>query len=163
MDLNYLRRIVKILEESSVSELRIEEEGLFLKLSKNAGATTVYQQPYMQTAQVESKHEFVQLSATDAPKTEKDGISDKKDEETLGGHLIKSPIVGTFYRAPSPDSDAYVEVGTHVIKGATICIVEAMKLMNEIESDTTGTITKILLENAQPVEYGQPLFVIKPD
>jgi acetyl-CoA carboxylase biotin carboxyl carrier protein len=154
---------VKIFDESSIAELRIEEEGLFLKISKNAGATTVYQQPMIQTTPVESKQDFAHQPATDAPKTEKVEIPEKKDEETLGGHLIKSPIVGTFYRSPSPDSEPYVEIGTHIVKGSTICIVEAMKLMNEIESDTTGTITKILLENAQPVEYGQPLFVIKPD
>jgi acetyl-CoA carboxylase biotin carboxyl carrier protein len=79
------------------------------------------------------------------------------------GHTILSPIVGTFYRAPSPDADSFVQVGQHVNAGDTICIVEAMKLMNEIESDASGTIVKILVENAQPVEYNQPMFVIKPD
>ncbi len=74
-----------------------------------------------------------------------------------------SPIVGTFYRAPSPDADSFVQVGQHVNAGDTLCIVEAMKLMNEIESDASGTIVKILVENAQPVEYNQPMFVIKPD
>jgi acetyl-CoA carboxylase biotin carboxyl carrier protein len=78
-------------------------------------------------------------------------------------HKVLSPIVGTFYRAPSPDADAFVQVGQHVNVGDTLCIVEAMKLMNEIESDASGTIVKILVENGQPVEYNQPVFVIKPD
>jgi acetyl-CoA carboxylase biotin carboxyl carrier protein len=78
-------------------------------------------------------------------------------------HKVLSPIVGTFYRAPSPDADAFVQVGQHVNVGDTLCIVEAMKLMNEIESDAAGTIVKILVENGQPVEYNQPVFVIKPD
>jgi acetyl-CoA carboxylase biotin carboxyl carrier protein len=79
------------------------------------------------------------------------------------GQTVTSPIVGTFYRAPSPDADAFVQVGQHVNAGDTLCIVEAMKLMNEIESDVTGTITKILVENGQPVEYNQPIFLVKPD
>ncbi|MBI5324108.1 MAG: acetyl-CoA carboxylase biotin carboxyl carrier protein, partial [Ignavibacteriae bacterium] len=78
-------------------------------------------------------------------------------------HTIYSPIVGTFYKAPSPDSEPYVEIGTHVSAGNTLCIIEAMKLMNEIESDISGTVVKILIENAQAVEFNQPLFIIKPD
>lgn len=163
MDLNYLRRIVKILDESSVSELRIEEEGLFIKLSKNASGTTNYRQAFTQNIPSENKSELIEQTSIEQTKKEKPEVADKKEDETIGGHIVKSPIVGTFYRSPSPDSESYVEIGSHVIKGSTLCIVEAMKLMNEIESDTTGTITKILLENAQPVEYGQPLFVIKPD
>ena len=82
-------------------------------------------------------------------------------EETM--HKLLSPIVGTFYRAPSPDADSFVQVGQHVTAGETLCIVEAMKLMNEIESDVTGTIMKILVENTHAVEYNQPMFLIKPD
>jgi len=91
----------------------------------------------------------------------------EQDKEALPAsesyHIINSPIVGTFYAAPSPESDPYIEIGSHVSKGQTLCIVEAMKLMNEIESDIPGTVIKILVQNAQPVEYGQPLFYIKPD
>jgi acetyl-CoA carboxylase biotin carboxyl carrier protein len=79
------------------------------------------------------------------------------------GHLLNSPIVGTFYSAPSPDSDAYAQIGDHVRKGQVLCIVEAMKLMNEIESDIDGTISKVYPKNAQPVEYGEALFLIEPD
>ncbi|MDH3746251.1 MAG: acetyl-CoA carboxylase biotin carboxyl carrier protein [Acidobacteriota bacterium] len=80
-----------------------------------------------------------------------------------GSHIINSPIVGTFYSAPSPDAEAYVEVGSKVVKGQVLCIVEAMKLLNEIESDVDGEIKEIIPKNAQPVEYGEPLFAIKPD
>jgi acetyl-CoA carboxylase biotin carboxyl carrier protein len=78
-------------------------------------------------------------------------------------HVVKSPIVGTFYTSPSPDAPSFVKVGDHVSKGQVICIVEAMKLMNEIEADVTGTLTRVLVENNQPVEYGQPLFAIRPN
>jgi acetyl-CoA carboxylase biotin carboxyl carrier protein len=84
--------------------------------------------------------------------------ADTVDEDE---HAINSPIVGTFYRAPNPDADPYVKVGDFIEQGQTLCIVEAMKLMNEIESDVTGTIVKVLPENAQPVEYGEPLFVVR--
>jgi acetyl-CoA carboxylase biotin carboxyl carrier protein len=79
------------------------------------------------------------------------------------GHTVKAPIVGTFYRAPGPDTPAFVEIGQHVTKGTVLCIIEAMKLMNEIEAEVSGSIRSILVENAQPVEYDQPLFVIDPD
>ena len=78
-------------------------------------------------------------------------------------HIVKSPIVGTFYTSPSPDAPAFFKVGDHVSKGQVICIVEAMKLMNEIEADVTGTLARVLVENNQPVEYGQPLFAIRPN
>jgi acetyl-CoA carboxylase biotin carboxyl carrier protein len=79
------------------------------------------------------------------------------------GHSVRSPIVGTFYASPSPDAEPFVRVGDHVRQGQVLCIVEAMKLMNEIESDVTGTVLQVLVKNAQPVEYGEPLFSIKPD
>ena len=90
------------------------------------------------------------------------GSSPSEVDEEAGLHEINSPIVGTFYRAPNPDADPYVKVGDFVERGQTLCIVEAMKLMNEIECDTSGTIVKVLPENAQPVEYGEPLFMIRP-
>ncbi|RME68779.1 MAG: acetyl-CoA carboxylase biotin carboxyl carrier protein, partial [Nitrospirae bacterium] len=86
-----------------------------------------------------------------------------KEETPSGLHTIKSPIVGTFYRAPSPDAEPFVEVGSRVKKGDILCIIEAMKLMNEIESDIDGTVEKIMVENGQPVEYGQVLFLIRPE
>lgn len=89
--------------------------------------------------------------------------SEAAETEEVAGHVLQSPIVGTFYRAPNPDAEPFVEVGDRVKVGQVLCIVEAMKLMNEIESDIEGTIAKIFIENAQPVEYGEPLFVIQTD
>jgi acetyl-CoA carboxylase biotin carboxyl carrier protein len=90
------------------------------------------------------------------------GAPEGADDDEAGLHEIASPIVGTFYRAPNPDADPYVRVGDFVERGQTLCIVEAMKLMNEIECDTSGTIVKVLPENAQAVEYGEQLFLIRP-
>jgi len=162
MDLNYLKKLLKIFENSVAAELRIEEEGIKIKLSKVADAGVLHP-PVVQmtTAQHAAQPQADSVVTESATETVKPG--EKKDDETLGGHIIKSPIVGTYYSAPSPDSETYVEVGKHITKGSTLCIVEAMKLMNEIESDMSGTVTKILVENAQPVEFGQPMFVIKPD
>lgn len=84
-------------------------------------------------------------------------------EESSGGHIVQSPMVGTFYRAPAPEAENFVEVGSRVEKGQTLCIIEAMKLMNELEAEVSGTVTKILVDNAQPVDYGQPLLVIAED
>ncbi|OGT88547.1 MAG: acetyl-CoA carboxylase, biotin carboxyl carrier protein, partial [Gammaproteobacteria bacterium RIFOXYA12_FULL_61_12] len=87
--------------------------------------------------------------------------SNEPAAEVLSGHVIRSPMVGTFYRAPAPNAKNFVEVGSQVSAGATLCIVEAMKILNQIETDKTGTVKKILVENGQPVEYDQPLFVIE--
>ncbi len=160
MDLNYLKKVIKIFDESDLAEIRIEEEGLKLKLSKytETEMVTIPQHsrvPSQAVNQSQSETQIVAQTATN-PET-------KKEDEVNVGHVIKSPIVGTFYRSPSPDSETFVEIGQHITKGAPLCIIEAMKLMNEIESDISGTVTKILIENAQPVEYGQPMFVIKAD
>ena len=96
-----------------------------------------------------------------APETVQPEAVGLEPEEELTGHQIKSPMVGTFYRAPSPGSKTFVEEGQQVAKGDTLCIIEAMKILNQIESDKAGVIKKILVENAQPVEYNQPLFIIE--
>jgi acetyl-CoA carboxylase biotin carboxyl carrier protein len=169
MDLNYLRRLVKIFDDSSASELMIDEKGVKVQLTRNKEtshihpATQYVQMPqYMhqpsqpqQQVQTQIKESVPEVIATPAK------IDPAK--EIAGTHKILSPIVGTFYRSPSPESDAFVEIGSKVRVGNTLCIVEAMKLMNEIESDVSGTVVEILVENAQPVEYGQPLFLIKID
>ena len=160
MDLNYLKKLLKIFDESSATELTIEEEGITLQMAKGgqpqAGMPAMpYMMPAMQPMQAAAPAPAAAPAAA-APAAAPATAEDK-------GHTIMSPIVGTFYRAPSPDADSFVQVGQHVNAGDTLCIVEAMKLMNEIESDISGTIVKILVENAQPVEYNQPMFVIKPD
>lgn len=155
MDLNYLKKITKIFTESGVDEIEIEEEGLKLRIAKNK-SNSVANLPVPQqviqtipTPQIEHKPLEIQQEV-------------KPAAPQVKLHEIKSPIVGTFYRAPSPDADSYVEVGHTIQKGTVLCIIEAMKLMNEIESDVSGRIVKIIAENAQAVEYNQVLFLIEP-
>jgi len=154
MDLNLIKRLVKIVDTSGVTDLEIEENGIRVKIAKKirqaqvvADSAASAQTVTMPAAQAEVKVE---------EKTE-------KVEETIPANLheIRSPIVGTFYRAPAPDADNYAEIGDQVSPGSVLCIVEAMKLMNEIESDVSGKISKILVENGKPVEYNQPLYLIE--
>jgi acetyl-CoA carboxylase biotin carboxyl carrier protein len=157
MDLNLIRKLVKIVDTSGVTDLEIEEDGLRIKVAKKIrnSQNVSLPQTVFQTETV--------ASAVPAANTEEKKASDNKEEAPSDNlYEIKSPIVGTFYRAPAPDADAYVEVGDTVAEGSILCIVEAMKLMNEIESDVSGKIVKILAENGKPVEYNQPLFLIEP-
>jgi len=168
MDLNYLRRLVKIFDDSTLDDLVIEEEGAKIKFSRKPNTTNTnieYRPNYSEqiafestTAMPDHNQRFIPKAETQVAKTEK-----AKDEENSGFVEIKSPMVGTFYRAPSPDAPPFVEVGQHVSKGQVLCIIEAMKLMNQIESEISGTIEKILIDNAKPVEFGQPLFLVKPE
>jgi acetyl-CoA carboxylase biotin carboxyl carrier protein len=161
MDLNYLRRLLRIFDESTATELAIEEEGIKLEMSKRGPDTVAMSSPaYAMHMPMQMQAPAAHAPAPSAaPAVEHAPAAAAVDT----GHTVNSPIVGTFYRAPSPDADSFVQVGQHVSAGDTLCIVEAMKLMNEIESDMSGTVIKILVENSQPVEYNQPLFVIKPD
>lgn len=158
MDLNYLKKITKILAESNVDEIEIEEEGLKIRVarhSQNSGIMAPAPQQYVQSFAPAVQERQSPVSSA-PPQPPAPAVVDKKYME------IKSPIVGTFYRSPSPEADAYVEVGKAINKGDVLCIIEAMKLMNEIESDIAGKVVKILVENAQPVEYNQVLFLIDP-
>jgi acetyl-CoA carboxylase biotin carboxyl carrier protein len=160
MDLNYLKKILKLLDESDSTELMIEEEGIKIKLSKTCKNTQVVQQTVAPAvAPGVPPPPAAQSTPASAAETKQETSAPAAD--TAGKHTIKAPIVGTFYAAPSPDSPPYVEVGTKVSEGQTLCIIEAMKLMNEIESDVNGVIEEILVENGTPVEFNQPLFVIK--
>ncbi len=157
MDIKNIEKLVKIFDASSLTELSIEEDGTNIYLSRHKEIVTAApQQIAMPATQMPAEHATPVQNAPDfnaAPDTPK----------AVDGHQICSPIVGTFFSAPSPDSEPYVAVGDKVKVGQALCIVEAMKVMNEIESDKAGTITEILIENAQAVEYSQPLFVIKPE
>ncbi|HMQ69231.1 MAG TPA: acetyl-CoA carboxylase biotin carboxyl carrier protein [Ignavibacteria bacterium] len=160
MDLNYIKKLIKILDTSNISEIEIEEEGTKLKLSKPkpkiaAGYSPVNMVPAqnMVTADINQTGDPTVAVAKSETKT-----AEPKSDNL---YEVKSPMVGTFYRSPSPDADAYVNVGNDVSPGSVLCIIEAMKLMNEIESEISGRIVKILVENAQPVEYNQPLFLIE--
>ncbi len=150
MDLNLIKRLVKIVDTSGITDLEIEENGIRVKIAKKIKQAQVVAEQQVSTqtgtmpaAQAEEKPEQI--------------------EETIPANLheIRSPIVGTFYRAPAPDADNYSEIGNLVSPGTVLCIVEAMKLMNEIEADVSGKIIKILVENGKPVEYNQPLFLIE--
>ncbi|MBA4313562.1 MAG: acetyl-CoA carboxylase biotin carboxyl carrier protein [Chlorobiaceae bacterium] len=157
MDITYLKKLVKIVEQSTVDEIEIEEEGLKIRVAKNPHQNSspgyMVQQP-----------QFVSAPAHMLPKEDTSAALPPVVVPKAESNLIevKSPIVGTFYRAPAPDADSYVEVGAVVQPKQVLCIIEAMKLMNEIESDVSGRIVKILVENAQPVEYNQALFLIEP-
>ena len=157
MDLQYLKELLAIFDASSATELMIEEEGASISVSKR-GPDQVVTQVAAPVA-----HAHVPAHGVDtqpAPAQAMPASAPVADENT---HTILSPIVGTYYSSPSPDAPAFVQVGSRVTVGQTLCIVEAMKLMNEIESDVSGTIVSILPNNAQPVEYNQPLFIVKPD
>ncbi len=162
MDLQYLRKLLKVVNAAGIDEIEIEEEGSRIRITRrNANASfappAVYQTPGIPTPVVTD----VSIASEEPQKEKRKEAPEKSDEEKY--HVVRSPIVGTFYRAPDPSSDPYVNIGDHVTEGTTLCIVEAMKLMNEIPSDVSGKIVDILVENASPVEYNQPLFYIQPD
>lgn len=157
MDLNAIKKLVKIIEESAVNSFKYEDNECSIYISKQAKGATIVQSAYPAPAPMAAPQSAPEAQAVKA------AAADKPAESASNLHEIKSPIVGTFYRAPAPDADSYVKVGDKVEAGSVLCIVEAMKLMNEIESDMAGTVVKILAENGKPVEYGQPLFLIKPD
>ncbi|CAN5583971.1 hypothetical protein BH10BAC5_BH10BAC5_06320 [soil metagenome] len=153
MDLNYLKKLIKILDTSNLADLEIEEEGTKIKLSKPRPKFTGMMQasqPVSQIQQMPQTSELVDVNA---------GKNEAADNKNL--YEVRSPMVGTFYRSPAPDADSYVNVGSNVSEGTVICIIEAMKLMNEIESEVSGKIVKVLVENAKPVEYNQPLFLVE--
>ncbi|MDB5872255.1 MAG: accB [Ramlibacter sp.] len=149
MDLRKLKTLIDLVSESNVSELEITEAEGKVRIVKGGGA--VVQQPAAPAATVGAPALPAVAAAAAAPAA----------AEVPSGHVVKSPMVGTFYRSASPGAKPFVEIGSQVKEGETVCIIEAMKILNEIETDKTGTITKILCENGQAVEYGQPLFVIE--
>ena len=158
MDIKDIREIVKLFDESKANHLELKEDGFHLKLADK---------PAKVNQTVQSAPAEVPAPAAQQPQQQPQPqeSADSADEAQVDPnvHEVKSPIVGTFYRAPSPDSEPFVEEGSKIKAGETLCIVEAMKLMNEIESDKSGTVVKILMENGEPVEYNQPIFHIKPD
>lgn len=155
MDISYIKKIIKLVENSHVDEVEIEEEGKKIRVARNRNTTANFPMPFFQAGPVPATP-LAQIPATES-KTPAEPI--QKAEKQY--HEIRSPIVGTFYRAPAPDAEAYTEVGQSVRAGTVLCIVEAMKLMNEIESDVDGTVVKILAENGKPVEYNQVLFLVE--
>lgn len=152
MDLSLLRKLVRIVEQSGVDEIEVEEEGLRIRIART---------PHNNSAVAHTTMQHAVAPATPvaaAPPPEPTPVVEPEKKY----HQIRSPIVGTFYPSPGPDADPYVEVGQSVQPKTVLCIIEAMKLMNEIESDIAGRVVKVLVENGQPVEYNQPLFLIEP-
>mgnify|MGYP000715159189 CR=1 FL=1 len=153
MDLRKLKTLIDLVSESNVSELEITEAEGKVRIVKGQPAV-VQMAPVAAPAVMAAPAPAVAAAA--APAAQPAAVP-----EAPAGHAVKSPMVGTFYRASSPGAKAFVEVGAQVKEGDTICIIEAMKILNEIEADKSGTVTQILCENGQAVEYGQPLFVIE--
>ncbi len=186
MDIDKIRDLLKIVSESGVAEVEIEEDDFKLVVRRNSPNITVQssaapsyglphpspypaygapvQQPAPQAAQPSHGGAGAATQAPtppDQPQQAQDSPSAQADtDEPAEGEMVHAPIVGTFYRAPAPDEDPFVEVGDTVKEGDVLCIIEAMKLMNEIEAEVSGTVKEILVEDAEPVEYDQPLFVI---
>ncbi len=140
MEINDLKELFALLKDTDITELQVEKEGTMIKIRRHLGHPSF---------ELVAQRPVIQERAKDV------------EEETQRLVTITSPIVGTFYRLPSPEALPFVEVGMRVTKGQVLCIIEAMKLMNEIESEVDGVVVKILVENGQPVEYGEPLFLIE--
>jgi acetyl-CoA carboxylase biotin carboxyl carrier protein len=153
MDLNYVKKLIKLLSESGVDEIEIEEDGKRVRLAKHSGNSAVVQQPGVAAIPVPTQ--------APVPVTQAPAATPTASAVQTQYHEVRSPIVGTFYRAPAPDAAPFVNVGSSVESGTVLCIVEAMKLMNEIESDVAGKVVKVLVENGRPVEYDQVLFLIE--
>lgn len=163
MKIQEIREIIKLMDQSTLDEFVFESEGTKLKLKKNNGS--VQTAPAASSKPAPAAVEAVQPVKTQVTETNETAVQETKDVTPVSSdsslHTIKSPMVGTFYEASSPEADAYVKVGDKVSKDSVVCIVEAMKLFNEIESEIEGEIVEILVKDGQLVEYGQPLFSVK--
>lgn len=156
MDLKDIKAIIDLMRKNAVSELELEKPDFKIRLKRvaNGGGVTVYQDEIPTTLGYAPALVPSQIAGSQAPVPTALPVSDEIE--------IKSPMVGTFYRAPTPEAGPYVEVGTELTPDSVVCIIEAMKVMNEIKSELSGVVTQVLVENSKPVEYGQPLFKIKP-
>lgn len=156
MDIRKIKKLIELVEESGISELEISEGEESVRISRttaNAGFPVMrqaYAAPMMQQPALSNAVAPAATPAMEAPAAAE-----------ISGHIVRSPMVGTFYRTPSPDAKAFIEVGQKVNVGDTLCIVEAMKMMNQIEADKAGTVKAILVESGQPVEFDEPLVVIE--
>ncbi|MGB7503119.1 MAG: acetyl-CoA carboxylase biotin carboxyl carrier protein [Azonexus sp.] len=149
MDLRKLKKLIDLVQESGISELEVTEGEERVRIAKHYGAVAAPVQHYAVPAAM----------PTAAP-VGASSVNLDDEDDLPEGHVVKSPMVGTFYRSASPGADAFVQIGQSVKEGDTLCIIEAMKLLNEIEADASGVIKAILLDNGEPVEFGEPLFVI---
>ena len=151
MKIKEIQEIINFIKKSDLDDVSIETENIKIRVKKNNGNITTIEQPKVLKTEIQPQ----------APPVEKK-ISEEKKEKTSNNIIIKSPMIGTFYRSPNPESDPFVNEGDSIKVGQTICIVEAMKLFNDIESEFSGKIVKILVDDNSPVEYDQPLFEVDP-
>ena len=159
VNMDELRELIALLRDNGLAELELENEGFRVRLRRESA----YAPAAAPTVEVPPPPAHVQPAPPPAPGPAHPGThasTEASQDQNL--HIIPSPIVGTFYRSPSPSADAFVKIGSNVEPESVVCIIEAMKLMNEIQAETSGEVVKIYVENGQPVEYGQPLFGIKP-
>lgn len=154
MDIRKIKKLIELLEESDIGEIEIHEGEESVRISRGSTAPPAQ---FMAPMPAPMPAAAPAAAPAGAPATEPGPAS----EPEISGHSINAPMVGTFYRAPSPGATPFVEEGQNVKVGDTLCIIEAMKLLNQIEADKAGTVKAILVENGQPVEYGQPLFIIE--
>jgi len=145
MDIRKVKKLIELLEESNIAEIEIHEGEESVRISRHGSAPILAAAPIAAAPVVAAPAAAVEEAAP----------------AEISGHIVKSPMVGTFYRSASPEASAFAEVGKTVSAGDTLCIIEAMKILNQIESDKSGVIKEILVENGQPVEYDQPLFIIE--
>lgn len=162
MDIEYLKQLVQLFDQSTATELSVEEEGTKVFLSRQPAQQNISMisapqipQHYVPAAVPTHQPQPAPAPAESAP------IQETSSPSSANLHIIHSPIVGTFYRAPSPEAPPFIKVGDKIQVGSPLCIVEAMKLMNEIESDVSGTVVRCMVDNGKPVEYNQPLFEIQ--
>ncbi|HDG1683067.1 TPA: acetyl-CoA carboxylase biotin carboxyl carrier protein [Kluyvera ascorbata] len=152
MDIRKIKKLIELVEESGINELEISEGEESVRISRSAPNTGI---PVMQQAYA------APVMQAQAPVAATPAAAEAPAKAEISGHIVRSPMVGTFYRTPGPDAKAFVEVGQKVNVGDTLCIVEAMKMMNQIEADKAGTVKAILVESGQPVEFDEPLVVIE--
>ena len=150
MDIRKVKKLIELLEESGIAEIEIHEGEESVRISRNSAPVAA-----APVAAIAAPVAAAPVAPAAAP------VAAAPAEDKIEGHVLNSPMVGSFYRSPSPGASSFVEVGSKVSVGDTLCIIEAMKLLNQIEADKGGTIKAILVENGQPVEYNQPLFVIE--
>ena len=160
MDLKQIKQIIDLMKRSDLTEFAVEEEGFKLKIRRETGDSVV-SRARNSSSPFPSLEGSASTGGTTAPQLNISSTSPANSAEETDVGYIKSPMVGTFYRAASPDSKAFSDIGTKVVENTPVCIIEAMKIMNEIQAETKGTIVEILVENGQPVEYGQRLFKVK--
>ena len=157
MNLNEIQDLIKLVSKSGVSEVEIEQKDFKIVIKAENKSKSIEQPVYIQAPQA-----VQQIAPAAAPAKAATPVETAPVSEESNYVIIKSPMIGTFYRSSGPDKDAFVAVGQSVGKGDTICIIEAMKLFNEIESEISGKIVKVLVDDASPVEYDQPLFLVDP-